>query len=269
MKYNPEKECKVFLAVKELGEATLDEVHNYLAEQEEVELEKKLLNRYLRRWKAKKVLAVTYHDKQVLWKLANIPPWYISGVMAIVKGTVNADMQTALDSLNERLKKQGRIVEPRSAWGSYKQVELTFETIDPILGGRLSDRDGQLVIPHRGKKRFIPANWFKGWLGSNAALEDLPAAMRFHIQVETAELPDFEPLAYRLKVRTGLCDYEAIPPKTRFTTVWSFPLRGTKFKTLQEWRDFVKKVGEHPLRGLGANPYALGGRIKLLEMKEI
>lgn len=269
MKYDPEMECKVFLAVKELGEATTDEVLEYLTENEKVEIERKVLIRYLRRWKAKKVLAGNYHANKLLWKPADIPPWYVSGIMAIVKGTVNVDMRDALDGLNERLKKAGRIIEPRGVWGDYHRVGITFETVDPILGGWLSQTDGELVIPNRSGKRFIPANWFKGWLGSNAALANLPQSIRFHVGLQNAELPEFKPQTYRLKVKMGLCSYEAIPPKTQVKTIWTLPLRGSRLKTFDDWRKFLKQATEFPLRGLGANPYALGGRIKLVEMKEI
>jgi hypothetical protein len=178
-------------------------------------------------------------------------------------------MRDALDGLNERLKGEGRIIEPRSVWGGYKEVELTFETIDPILGGWIGPEEGELVIPNNNGKRFIPANWFKGWIGSNAGLMDLPESIRFHIQVENAQLPEFEPIKRQLKVRTGLATYETIPPKTQFTVTWTLPTRGSKLKTIEQWIQFIKRISERPLRGLGANPYAMGGRVKLTNYKTI
>lgn len=269
MKYDPEIEVKVFLALKELGEASTKELVEYLKTQLKFDIEEKIVLRYLRRWKAKKVVSIVYHDKEVLWKLADIPPWYVSGIMALCNGTVDADMRTALDAMNEKLSKQGRIIEPRGVWGKYQKAQLIFETVDPILGGWVSKKDGETIIPMVNGKRRIPANWFKGWLGSNAALFDLPQSIRFHIQVSNAELPDFTPKRYQLKVKMGLNEYEAIPSGTEITVVWSFPLKGCKLKSLDEWRQFIEEICETPLRGLGANPFALGGRLKLLSLKII
>lgn len=270
MKYDPETEAKVLATLMELSEGTTDEVHSFMVEQEKVDIEKPVLLRYLNRWKTKKVIAVTYRNGEVVWKgNREIPPWYASGVMSIVKGTINEDMRTALDALDTRLKGQGRITQPTGVWGKYRTMELTFETVDPLLGGWVSDQEGETMIPKNNGGYFIPANWFKGWLGSNAALEDLPQSIRFHVQVMNATLPKFKPLHYRLKVKIGLNKYEAIPPKTQFKVRWSFPLRGCKFKTVEEWCNFIKHIGEYPLRGLGANPYAIGGRVKLVKTKQL
>ena len=269
MKYDPELEVKIFLAIKELGEATTKEICSYLITQTKTDIEEKIVLRYLRRWKAKKTVSIVYHDNEVLWKLADIPPWYVSGIMALCKGTTDEDMRTALDAMNEKLSKQGRIIEPRGVWGKYQKARLTFETVDPILGGWISKADGKTIIPAVNGKRMIPANWFKGWLGSNAALADLPQSIRFHIQLMNADLPEFTPKKYQLKVKMGLNEYEAIPIGTKFTVTWAFPLKGSKFKTLDEWKEFISEISEMPLRGLGSNPFALGGRIKLLSMEKI
>ena len=266
MKYDPETECKVLLAVKECGEATTEELLAFLTKQMNVEIESKLLVRYLRRWKAKKVVAVNYHDGQVVWKIADIPPWYISGVMTIVKGTTDVDMRTALDGLNEKLKSQGRIVEPRGVWGDYKFFDVTFEAVDPILGGRLSENDGHLVLPRNNQGLFIPSSWIRAWMGSNAALANLPHALKYHLAVANSQLPDFKPNHYKLKVKMGIADYEAIPEGTKWITRIGFPMRGCRIKSKDQWLQFLELAGETPLRGLGANPFALGGRIKPTKM---
>lgn len=267
MKYDPETECKVLLAVKELGEATTDEILMFFTK-EKIDIEKKDLLRYLRRWKAKKIIAANYHNGLILWKLADIPPWYLSGVMTIVKGTTDVDMRTALDGLNEKLKSQGRIIEPRGVWGDYHFFDVTFEAVDPILGGRLSKNDGELILPVNNQGKFIPSSWIRAWMGSNAALANLPHSLKYHVVVTNSQLPKMEAKSYRLKVKMGLCKYEAIPQGTQWTTRIAFPFRGCKIKTKEQWQEFLKLIGEMPLRGLGANPFALGGRVKLVEMKE-
>jgi hypothetical protein len=269
MKYDPKLEVTVFLAIQENKEATETEIKDYLKEHLGTEISQHDLRRYIGKFQKGKIIAVTYRDEETLWHLADIPAWYNSGIMAICKGTTNEKMRDELDGLNERLKTEGRIIEPRSVWGGYKEVELTFETVDPILGGWISKEDGETIIPNYNGKRFIPANWFKGWIGSNAGLMDLPESIRFHIQVENGQLPDFTPLKYQLKVRQGLNTYEAIPPKTQFTVTWTLPTRGSKLKTIEQWMQFIKRIAERPLRGLGANPYAMGGRVKLVNYKPL
>jgi len=267
MKYDPETECKVLLAVKERGEATTDELLVFTASQG-LKIEKKDLIRYLRRWKAKKIVAASYHNGELLWKLADIPPWYVSGVMTIVKGTTDVDMRTALDGLNEKLKSQGRIVEPRGVWGDYHFFDVTFEAVDPILGGRLSQTDGHLILPKNNEGKFIPSSWIRAWLGSNAALANIPHSLKYHVAVTNSQLPHFDAEHYRLKVKMGIADYEAIPRGTQWITRIGFPMRGCRIKTKEEWLNYLRLAGETPLRGLGANPFALGGRIKPLKMKE-
>ena len=269
MKYDAKIETTVFLAIQELKEATETEIREYLKEHLGTELSQHDVRRYIGKYQKGKVIAVTYRDGETLWHLADVPAYYSSGIMAICKGTTNEEMRIALDALNERLKHEGRIIEPRSVWGGYKEVELTFETVDPILGGWIGKEDGELVIPNYNGKRFIPANWFKGWIGSNARLMDLPDSIRFQVQVENAQLPEFTPTKYQLHVKMGLATYEAIPVGTQFTVTWTLPLRGSKIKTVEQWIQFIKRIGERPLRGLGANPYAMGGRIKLTNYKPI
>lgn len=269
MRYDPETECKVLLAVKERKEATTEELHSFLKDQMELDIEKKVLIRYLRRWKAGKIIAVSYHDGEILWKLADIPPWYVSGIMTIVKGTTDVDMRTAMDGLNEKLKSQGRIIEPRGVWGGYKFYDVTFEAVDPILGGRFSKVDGQLILPRNRQGRFIPSSWIRAWIGTNAALANLPHAVKYHLAVSNSQLPDFKAEHHRLKVKMGIADYEAIPEGTQWTTRIGFPTRGCKLKKKEEWLQFLTLAGETPLRGLGANPFALGGRIKPTQMKQI
>ena len=266
MIYDPKTEAEVLLTLQELGEGTSDEVKQFYDTHYTV-IDGKLLTRYLRRWKAKKVIAAVYHDGQIVWKLADIPPYYMSGIMAICKTTNSQEMKDALDALEERRKGEQRIVQPKSVWGGYVHMDVTFETVDPILGGWQTETDGETKIPSYDHKRFIPANWFKGWLRSNAGLIDLPQAVCYRIGILNADLPNVDPLYFRLKVKMGMNKYEAIPPKTQFTTSFSFPLRGSKLKTPDDWIAFLRMIGEHPLRGLGANPYALGGRVKLIDAK--
>ncbi len=270
MKYNPELECKIFLGIKELGETSLEELLDYMKKHEKLEIDKKDIKRYVGRWKAKKVVAVTFKDGVTLYRMADIPAWYSSGVMAIVKGSVNEDMKTAIEGLNERLKKQGRIIQPRGVYGNYVSYKMTFESIDSILGGWISETEGELQFPRKNGEMFIPANWFYGWIRDNSALINLPKSICYHIGFSNGKFnnkPKTEKI--QLKVKIGLATYEALPEKTKFETIMRFPFKGTTLKTEKQVKDFFKQLEICPLRGFGANSRALGGKIKLVSMETI
>lgn len=268
IKYNPEEEVAVFAAVKELKEATTEEVLEYLQEQKKMKIKKNLLIRYLRKWKAGKIIAGNYLNGKLLWKLADIPPWYYSGIMAICKGTDSIEMRDALDGLNERLKNEGRIIQPRGVWGNYHTFNMTFECLTPILGGRLSGEERRLIFPNNNGRLIIPSSWFIGMFRDNAALIDLPKSIAYHIAVGNGEFikePETEDI--QLKVKTGLSTYEAVKQGSKFKVIVRFPFKGSKLKSKKQIQEWFKLMEEAPLRGLGANPKALGGRIRLLEMK--
>lgn len=270
MKDDSKLEVDVFAAIQEKGEATLDELYQYLTEKMEVEITKQDLLRYVRRWKAKKVVAVCYINGDTVFKLADIPPWYASGIMAICKGTVQTDMKTALEALDEQLKGAKKIIEPRSVYGDYATFELTFEAVDPILGGRIENNCEELRFPREGNKLMIPMNWFRGLIRDNAPLMELPASIAYHLAFSNGSILGEPKLnMVTLKVKQGTCKYEALPKGSQFSIKLRAPMRGTKLKTEADLREWFKRIEEIPLRGLGANPFAYGGRIRLLEMKKI
>jgi len=270
MEYDAKTEMLVFLAVQELGEASLDEVQEYMKEHLETDIDNAILLRYLRRWKAKKIFALNYVNNNPVFKLADIPPWYSSGIMAIAKGSTNTDMKTAMEALDEKLKAQGRIIQPKGVYGEYKSYELMFETLDIILGGRISGSERQLAFPERDGVPIIPMNWLHGWIRDNAALINLPQSITHHIAWSNGEFVETPKLEKKvLKVKEGLATYEAIPIGTQFTAIMRVPMRGTTLKTEKQVREWFDALAIAPLRGLGANPRAYGGRVKLIQMKEI
>lgn len=268
MKYQPKEEIAVFAAVKEMGEATLKEISDYLSEHMKLTIPDDKILRIVRRWKSKKIFALNYINKQWVAKIADIPPWYASGMMDIVKGTDNEAMRIETEALNERLKNQGRIIEPRGVYGNYKTFKLTFEALTPILGGRLSGSERELIFPRNDGKLFVPSNWIRGMLRDNAALINLPKSIAYHIAVGNGEFlkqPKIEQI--QLKVFQGLTTYEAVLKGSKFAVTVRFPFKGTRLKKKEQIIEWFELMEEAPLRGLGANPRALGGRIKLVNIE--
>jgi len=269
MKYDSKAEILVFQSVKELGEGTREEIHDYVKDHLKLELSNSDILRYLHKFKARKVFSIRTRDNKEVWAIAEIPPWYASGMMDILKKTTNADMKTEIEALNERLKDGMAYTDRTPVWTDYRTYELTFENLDMILGGHPTNEDRETAFPRRGHDLIVPSNWLKGWVRDNQPLVNC-VGLQYHVALGNGEFLE-QPATIRkkLKVKTGLCDYEAIEQGAKFKVTVRLPMKGSKLKTEAQWKNFFGLLGEAPIRGLGANPAAFGGRAKLLEMKEI
>lgn len=269
MKYDPKAEILVFQSVKELGEGTREEIHDYLKDHLAQDLSNSDILRYLHKFKARKVFSIRTRDGKEVWAIAEIPPWYASGMMDILKKTTNADMKTEIEALNERLKEGMTYIDRVPLWCDYQTYELTFETLDMILGGHPTGEDRKTAFPRRGNDLIVPSNWLKGWLRDNQPLVNC-VGLQYHVALGIGEfLEQPKVIKKTLKVKTGLCEYEAIEAGAKFKVIVRLPMKGSKLKTEQDWRNLFEMLGVSAIRGLGANPSALGGRVKLITMKEI
>lgn len=271
MKIDYKKEATVFAAIAERGEGTRGELIEYLKTHFSIEMTEPELLRYLGIWKAKKVVTVRSRSGEEVWALADIPPWYTGGVKALVE-SANADLKTELDTLDERRKNEGgRVKEPRSIYTDFVSYKMVFENIDPILGGH-QDGDGEdrkTIFPRNHGKLCVPPNWIKGFIRDNQILMNV-AALQYHtaigVGIYRGEPKTFEKT---LKVKMGMNTYEAVPEGAIFDIVMRFPSKGTKLKNGEDVKKFFDLCAEAPIRGIGAYPHALGGRIKLLEMQKL
>jgi len=268
LKYDPKAEILVFQSVKELGEGTREEIADYLKDHLKQELSNSDILRYLHKFKARKVFSIRTRDTKEVWAIADIPPWYASAMMDVLKKTTNADMKVEIEALNERLKEGMTYVDRVSIWSDYQTYELTFETLDTILGGHPTGEDGQTAFPRHGSKLMIPSNWLKGCLRDNQALVNC-VGLQYHVAWGIGEFIEEPPIIKKtLHVKVGLCEYEAIEAGAKFKVTVRLPMKGSKLKTESDWRKLFNMLADAPIRGLGANPSALGGRIKLVQMKQ-
>lgn len=269
MKYEPKTEILVFQAVKELGESSREEIDEYLSKHLQLELKPNELMRFLFKWKSKKIFTIRTRNSVEVWALADIPPWYASGIMATLSKSTNEEMKAEIEALDARIKEGSEIIVKHSPWNTYKSYELTFETLDTILGGQPSDEDRETVFPRRSGKPYMPASWFYGWVRDNQALME-SVAIHYHVAFGSGEFLEEPKLVKKtLKVKTGLNTYEAVPEGSKFKLVMRFPMKGSKIRSEEDLQRFFKLLEDAPIRGLGAYPRAFGGRVKLLEMKEI
>lgn len=269
MKYAPKTEVLVFQATKELGEGSREEIREYLKDHLKLELEEDELLRYLFRWKAKKVFTIRTRNSLEVWALADIPPWYTSGIMATLAKSTNEEMKIELDALDARIKDGSEIITKHPQWNTYKSYLLTFEAVDRILGGRPTKKERELQFPKReDNSLFVPSSWFYGWMRDNQGLMEC-VATQYHTAWGNGEFPEQpETSLQNLHVKTGMTDFEAIPEGTQFKVILRFPMKGSKMKSDEDLFRFFDMLAEAPIRGFGAYPRAFGGRIRIVEKQD-
>lgn len=274
MKYNPKEEYLVLVATKELGLANTEEIEDFLGTNGFKSPANTPL--ILERWKARDLLAVQYcEDGKKRYKLAKIPPPFISAKMENVKRMRTKEMADAIEAIENEFPEGEEINRPRGSIGNYKTIQVTVETIDPILGG--TPQDGENIFKlHRnseGVPVISPAQW-KGWFRENGRLIDLNPNARAWIAYGDG-IPLEEPKLIQTKAPivvqgrgAGVATYEAFASGTKLKAMFRIPMRGIGVNNIGDIEKLFKLCEEAPKRGLGANPYYFGGRIKLLEIKQ-
>lgn len=278
MKYNGKEEFLVILAIQELGEASIDEIAEYienhwqeLTETEPQQIPKDKILRYVRRWNKRKAVSGNIVNGNTVYSLADIPWFPKNQIIRCLKAPDDLPAKQLLDVYETKLGEKTSIRQPKSVYRDYKRFELTFETLDCVAGG-IPHGERRLAFPkHPDGKPYIPINWFKGWMRQNSGLADLPQAVFvYKTGFSTGEFRDSPKLHTRLvKVKTGLTDYEYIGPGEQFTVTMVYPMHGTAIKKPEQLEQLFKRMELAPIRGLGSYPAAFGGRVKLLEIKEI
>jgi len=270
MRLSPKKELQVLLAIEDLGEASSKEIAEHLKIQDKLSVEEKELLRYLRRLKAKKVLAANVVNGLIVWKVSDIP-WMPKSDMARVKTKLttmspeeaNQVLEKWLDSASKTPN-----LPIINKYRNFHRIEMTFETMDPILGDRIADgkETGQFPTSYSGKA-FVPPSWWKAWFRSNLYLINIPETIaKFRLgyvskSIETnGNLISIQAIGDK-----GPKTYEALPLGTKISMVVKYPMVGTPIKSSEQFKQFIEEVSEEPQRGFGANPFYYGGRLKLVE----
>jgi hypothetical protein len=280
VKYNPLLEVLVFEAVESLGEGTREEVFDFMKNNLEIptaemqgyirnELTSSELLRYLGRWKTKKIITLSSRSGEEVWRLSDVPPWYRQKVAAALKLQKDSDMRAELKALHDRWKESGQTVsQPTRKWGKFKNILITWETVDPILGGRPSlNSNEKLYFPKVGDKPVIPPNWFYGWMRDNIALIG-DSGTQYHVAFGMGKFLDEVELGeIKQPAKVGFTHYEVVPPGKRFRALWRFPFRGSSITEPDQLKSFLDLLAEAPIRGLGANSRAYGGRVKVLDFQ--
>ena len=279
MKYNPKQEILVQQVIKALGDCTEEEITERLetapfnkAPEEIRSISAKILHRIVMRWEKRKVITSHVYDGKRLYCLMQIP-WLARLDMIHVESIADDEAKKFLGELERQAKEISAYASKGPLYGDYVTVEATFETIDPILGGDITDKERQLSFPRNySGDLYIRPSWLYGYFRDNARIANLS---NLHAYLKASEgVFDEQPETFRTKqvrVKMGHVTYEAIPPKTQFKTTLQVPLKGFDgFSSLEAWKTkFFKRIEKAPIRGLGSNWKVFGGRIKLLKLEEI
>lgn len=277
MVYNPKEEILVLTVLREMGLATPQELSEQLEKLNKPILPNSMLL-ILERWKAKDAVVIDYGTGQKRYKLAKIPAPFQSLKMENVLKMRMVDAKTLVAELEKEFPTPTESInEPKGKIGNYKTVEITFEAIDPILGGTPVDSETEYKL-HRnptGKPVISPAQ-MKGWFRENLRLLDInPNAYSWIAFAEAIPIDDepklmkvSAPVVVKGRGGVGIAHYEAFAPANKFKTMLRVPLNGIGLKNgLADIRTLFELCETCPKRGLGANPFYLGGKIKLVEMK--
>jgi hypothetical protein len=271
MKIDPRTEVCVFAVVKDEGESDRSHILERLKEQHQITLSESDLKRYLYKWKGSRVMVVGTREGVEVWRIASVPPWYVSATMDLLSTKSNPDIKSELNLLAIRLKDDGPITNTKRKWGDFRTINVVFESLDGILGGRTIEDGDSLILPRVGDKIQIPPSMFKAMIRDNEALMEI-SGMLDHMGISPGEiLENPKPFFTTLPVKdVGLVKYEGLPAGTQFGVTLRIPCRGTpSIKSITDFKKLLDLIAIAPIRGFGANPYAHGGRIKPVKIEEL
>lgn len=272
VKFNKLQELRCLWIIKELGLASIEEVADRYVELFENELDTVAL--IVRRWKARRGLVV----EDGRYKIARPPPWFVSLSMANLISLGPTEAGSMLKELRDMFQTTKKVIDILPKWRDYHKLTLTFEALDPILGGRtrngVNDQEkNQLYFPRSGEKLVAPIGWLRAWIRDNQRLMNVSSLHRYLAWGMGIWEDDIKLIKKHASVivkgrGVGITTYEAVPPGSKFTVVCRVPFTGCNINSVSKFKELFQMVSETPVRGLGANSRAFGGRMRLLELKE-
>lgn len=276
MVYNAKYEGLVFIAIKELGLASVDEIQEFVTEHLKTTIELATIKLYAERWRARDAVVVDFMDGVRRYKIAKVPPPFKSLKMDNIKNLRNKDWKEALKQIDQEYPMPSdAITQPKGKVGGHVKVTITLEAVDPILGGIPMDGSNKLHL-HRdvdGEPIITPA-MFKGWVRENSRMvgwnPNAHSWIGFGVGkvAKGYKLIEVQAPVVAQNRGKGMQKYEALDRGATISTTWRVPLRGQGIKNVGHVKELFEATLETPVKGLGANARFLGGRVKLIDLKE-
>ena len=279
IKYIPDEEILVLQSIKDLGQATNNEILDYLFENYAKELEhvkakynltrdidSKLLERIIKRWEKRKVITSSILQKMRTYFLMDIP-WLGRLQMMHVTGVTGDDAKEFLKSLEKSAKEAKPSKGP--LYADYVSGTFTFQTIDDIAGGDRGKEEGHLYFPRDSEGNpYIKINWMHAFIRDNIRLVNESSLPRY-LGLSPGKFHEKQvPVCKEARVKVGHTQFEVIEPGAKFDMQQRWPLKGfSNVKSMEDIKKFYELCAVAPIRGLGAYSRNFGGRIQLLEVK--
>lgn len=267
MKYDPKQEILVLQTIKHLGQATTEEIREYLQSHYDHEIAANLLERIVKRWEKRKVVTSSVVQGSRTFFLRDVP-WLGRLQMMQVVGIPDAEAKEFLKGLEKSAKDIAAVGSKGPAYADYTTLRCVFETLDYVAGGDLGKEERTLTFPRNPDGNlYIKPNWMYGFLRDNIRLINESSLPRYIAISPGKFLKQPELVKIQSRVKEGHATYECIRPGNRFEMTLRFPLKGFEnLKSVEDIKGFFDLVAEAPIRGLGANPRNFGGRVALVEM---
>ena len=267
IKYDANKELQVLYIIENLGLASIEEVEARYKGLFDKEIEN--CNLIVRRWKAKGALVI----ENGRYKIGKTPPWFKGMKTPQLMQLTKKESKDMVKDLEAFFYGGAAPIKRKRQYGDYALLTLTFENLDPILGGRPTEgEDNTTEFPREGDNFIIPPSWFYGYCRDNQGLIDVVGLWR-HIawskgywQGEIKTTVKSAPVVSRGK-GVGVAKYETIPAHNKIIVKCRFPLLNPFGVDIEKFREWFDMITETPLRGFGANWKAYGGRIKLINIE--
>lgn len=269
MKRNVVLEAQILKAIEVLGEATEPEILTEIKEQFAIEINDYEFMRNLRRWIARKCITITKIKGENAYKLRDVPPFFKSLQVYQLKGITAQEAETTITKLEQHYQALKADISKEPSYGGYQMLHCKFVTLDRVAGGDSGVEDRVLQFPKINNKPYIRRNWMRGIFRDNARLANVNGSFfSEYTGFSDSEALEAElKLVHNVKVKEGMCSYETIPAGTEFNVRIRFPFRGSRIKTVEDFKNFCEFFTDAPIKGLGAYSNYFGGRIKLLSLE--
>ena len=269
---NEKEEAQVICqAIEERGVITTTALLDFLKVAPfNLDISEEELAQALERLETKDVITRRFSkSKEAEWALRDMP-FPPKSSMDKVKGTRHPAAQEILKK-GEELEDTEAKPTVRGKYCDYRKFLVTWETVDPILGGDITNNKRFLAFPKKpnGEPTFRQG-WFHGWLRDNGRTVGLPVKIQAWVGFSEPTFPKpVELTTVTARVLQGFSTYEALPKGTVFQTLIKYPMRGTPVHSKEELLAKLTEMGLEPIRGFGSNARYYGGRIKPTKIEEI
>lgn len=268
------EEVAICIAIQKIGQATILEIIEKLKEWS-LDITQKKIRKYCKNLQKKGLISVNYSvgesgTSEIAYSMSksifarDIP-------IANYKDIVDSpEVKELIDEL-EGKKDASKGRKPDHC--NYFICEVSWKVKDKVLGFMPFSSDPDLLMHYRDGEKiiFLPSH-FRAYIGQNLRAINKSESMKNYIgydygtvNLDGKKLEKVEFSILDMRQGKGMRKYEVIPEGAIISTRFRIP--STDFKP-EEFEDFLKNIGEFPIRGFGGRS-SIYGRLQLIDFKVI